>query len=127
MPETEVQIDVNGPSIEVEVTIGQPVRGRYEVTLWDPTGKKKQQVGQGRNYDDVADRFAVEVAPSQLHNSALEWDYLVDLGPAPGNRRAEATVRIWQGSRELHTENATLSGKGVTPGWGYVRLVLGGN
>ena len=127
MPEIQVQIDANGPSIEVEVTIGQPVRGIYRIFLWDHTAKKSEKIGEGLNYDAIADRFAIKDAPTQLDKKAVSWEYVVDLGPPPGSRRAQATVRIWQGSNELHTETATLSGNSTKAGCGYIRLVLGGN
>ncbi|OGF58669.1 MAG: hypothetical protein A2Y62_03965 [Candidatus Fischerbacteria bacterium RBG_13_37_8] len=73
---TIAKIDKNSGNLQIEIIIGYAQQGRYKIRLWDKDRRNPKVVGEGVNWDEIADTFDLGPA-NKLINKTLSWDVIV--------------------------------------------------
>lgn len=116
MPLNEIRFNKNGGPITVEIPFGYAQAGAYTLVLWDATGSKKQQIGEGVNTDQIPDLYTLPQPNSNNDGCILDCvATVVAPNPRPGEQfRVDMIVR--QDGQELGREfdEGPIDGKSVS-------------
>jgi hypothetical protein len=97
----------NGEQIKIEISFGYAQVGAYKLYLWDSSGKKKTELGEGMNTDNVPDIYTLE-KPLEEYNSRIV-DCVTDvISPTPQDgEKYSVNLSIQQNGIEIGKESDT--------------------
>ncbi len=91
----------SGVPVDVDIRVGFALPAWFEFTLWDPTGKTFQLIGQGVNTDAVPDSFRVaENVSADLDQYILGWRVTVG-AIGDDKQRYKVTITVSQNGQPV--------------------------
>lgn len=119
-----VVLRASGGIPEIEFIIGNAQWGSYRLSLHRPGPAGGQEIGQGVNWDNVSDRFAIGLPAQELHACLLSWT--IAITPVTVGDPYVARVNVYQGNQVV--DGGTILHQGTTllqthPVAGLVKVV----
>jgi len=124
VPINQATLSSGGSVPKVEIRIGQQHFGKYEIFLYDATGKNPKLIGGGINTDTVPDIFDIGHSVPALAQTTLFWQAVMasPTGATGGNFSVD--ILITQDGNLVGRDTKTGPLSGPNP-FGFIRLIVG--
>lgn len=124
MPLNQATLSGAGGVPKVEIIVGHAHFAKYEIFLYDVTGKNPKQIAAGVNSDDLPDVFDIGNSVGALDQTTLFWQAVIASPTGTPGGNYSVIVRITQDGAVVGTDTKTGPLAGPPP-FGFIRLIVG--